>query len=161
MKFLLIALLLLPLFSYSQNVANLQLGEVNGSTFKMSENLNHDATIIIFWATWCVPCKKEFPELQALKEKLTDKDLQIIAISKDSPRSLTKVKNFVKTHTFDFIYLLDPDGLESSKLLVNNVPHTMVVNSEGKVTYNLTGYRQGDEQEIEKALYELWKESTN
>lgn len=157
MKRIILLLVFIPILLIGQNVSQLELQDVKGNTFKMADHLNTEGTVLIFWATWCVPCKKEFPQIQAIKEKYEDKNIQIITISKDSPRSLAKVKRFVKTHKYNFTYLLDPDGEASSKLLVNNVPHTMLVDTEGKVTYNLTGYRKGDEVEIEKALLNMWK----
>jgi len=157
MKRFILILVFIPVLLFGQNVSQIELHDVKGNTFKMGDHLDNDGTVIIFWATWCVPCKKEFPKLQVLKEKFNDKDIQIIAVSKDSPRSLAKVKRFVKTHKYDFTNLFDPDGEISAKLLVTDVPHTMLVDTEGKVTYNLTGYRKGDEVEIEKALLNMWK----
>jgi len=149
-------LFLLPLFLFAQNVKQIELDDVNGDTFVFADNLNHDATIISFWAIWCLPCQKEMPALQALKEKYKDKDIQIISISKDSPRSLAKVKSFVRSHHYDFVFLLDPDGEASSQLLVNNIPYSMLVDKTGKVVFTHTGYRKGDEAEMEKALLKLW-----
>ncbi len=150
-------ILLLPLLIGAQNVTQLELDDVNGDTFILEENLDHDAVVISFWATWCLPCKKEHPALQQVKEDFPDNDVLIIAISIDSPRSLAKVKNYVKSHKYDFSWLLDPSGEMAQEMLVNEVPYTMLVNKEGKVVFTHSGYRKGDEAELKKEIRKLLK----
>ncbi len=159
MKKLIGLLLIIPFLLPAQDLARYKLNDVDGNTFVFRKNLDYDANIIIFWATWCLPCKKEFPALQELKQKYKNKDIQIIAISVDSPRSLAKVKMFTKSHSYDFVYLVDPSGDVSNKLLVKEVPHTMLADKTGKVVYSLTGYRKGDEAQLEKNMLKLWETS--
>ena len=80
-------LILIPLFSIAQNVSQLTLSDINGNIFPINEHLDHDATVILFWATWCKPCKLECPKGQALLEKNEKIDINVLAISQDSPRS--------------------------------------------------------------------------
>ncbi|MBD3225547.1 MAG: redoxin domain-containing protein [Caldithrix sp.] len=157
-KKLLLLTLFIPILLPAQSVKYLQLDDIDGKPFIFSENLDHDATIIVFWATWCAPCKKEFPALQALKEQYENKSIQIIAISEDSPRSLSKVKMFARSHSYDFKYLVDPNQEVGNDLLVKSVPFTMLVNREGEAVYTKSGYREGDEAELNKALQNLWAE---
>lgn len=157
MKKIIFLILLLPTLLFSQDLSYLKLQDVSGNEFVFKNNLENDATLVLFWATWCLPCKKEFPAVQSVIEKYEKKNIKIIAISQDSPRSMAKVKSFVKSHKYDFTYLLDPNGEISSKLLVNSVPYTMLLNKEGKVIYSHSGYRKGDENELEKELQKYWK----
>ena len=154
----LLFVLFLPILIYAQNVRLIELDEISGDTFFMAENLDHDATVISFWATWCLPCKKEHPALQQMKEDLADYDLQLITISIDSPRSLAKVKSYVKSKGFEFTWLLDPNGEVSQELLVKEVPFTMLVNSKGKVVYTHSGYRKGDEKYLKTEIHKLLKQ---
>ena len=158
MKKLLIILLLIPVITVAQDLSKLELKDLSGKKFIMKNHLNNDATIILFWATWCLPCKKEFPAVQNLIEKHTDKKIKVITISQDTPRSLAKVKSFAKSHQYNFTYLLDPGGDISSKLLVNSVPYTFLLNAAGKVIYNHRGYRKGDEIELEKHIHKYWNQ---
>ncbi|OQX96443.1 hypothetical protein B6I21_00950 [candidate division KSB1 bacterium 4572_119] len=160
-RIVVIILLLFPMTLYSQNLSKVQLKEVSGKRFAFKNNLKSDATIVSFWATWCIPCRKEMDALQKIKEKFADKNIRIITISQDSPRSLAKVKSFVKTHHYDFTYLLDPGGETSAKLLVKSVPFTMLLDKNGKVIYSHRGYKKGDELEIEKELLKYWSKSAN
>ncbi len=153
----LIFLILLPLFLFAQNVKQVELNDVKGDLFILKDHLNHDATVVTFWATWCLPCQKEHPALEKIKKKYGDKDIQIIAISLDSPRSLAKVKKYVRTRRYDFVFLVDPNGEVSQKLLVTDIPFTMLVDKKGKVVFTHSGYRKGDESELEKAMQKLWQ----
>ena len=152
---LLILILIRPAWSSGQDLSRIRLKDINGKTFDMSRELDHDATVIIFWATWCKPCKLEFPKVQELKETYSDRDIRVITISQDSPRSVAKVRAFARTHPYEFIYLLDPEGEAGKRLLVNQVPFTLLVNEEGKVVYTKAGYREGDELELEEQILKL------
>jgi len=158
MKKVLMLLILLPILLAAQNVKQVELDDINGDTFAFAENLDHDATIITFWATWCLPCQKEQPALQKIKEKYSDKDIQVVAISLDSPRSLAKVKRYVRSHRqYDFVFLIDPNGEVSRGLLVNEIPFSMIVDKTGKIVYTHSGYRKGDEAQVEEELTKLWQ----
>ncbi len=150
-------ILLLVAFVGAQDFSKIELNDLQGNTFRFSDNLNYDATIVTFWATWCLPCQKEHPALQQLKEKYGDR-LQIIAISTDSPRSMAKVKSYARSHKYDFVFLVDPDREAATELLVNEIPQTFVLDRNGKVIYHHTGYRKGDEIELEKEILKFWKE---
>ena len=158
MKRLIFIILLFPTLVLSQDLSKLELKDVAGKKFIMKEHLNNDATIVLLWATWCMPCKKEFPAIQNLQEKYPQKNIKVITISQDTPRSLAKVKSFAKSHRYNFTYLLDLNGDVSSKLLVNSIPFTMLVDTTGKVIYNHRGYRKGDEIELEKQILKLWNQ---
>ena len=157
MKKLFLILFLVPLFIHAQDVKSLELDDVNGDTFVMEDNLNYDATVISFWATWCLPCQKEHPALLEVQKELGADKVQFISISIDSPRSLAKVKSYVRSHKYPFIFLVDPSGEEAQQMLVNEIPYTMLVNREGKVVFRHTGYRKGDEQELKTEIEKLLK----
>ncbi len=159
MKKLIIPIFLLPSLLFSQDISNLKMKSYDGKKFIVKNNLNNDATIVLFWATWCLPCKKEFTAIQKLQKKYPDKNIRVITISKDTPRSLAKVKSFVKSHSYQFTYLIDPSGEVCSKLLINAVPHSFLVDKKGKVFYSHSGYRKGDEDKLEKELLKYWKKS--
>ena len=159
MRKVIFILLLMPYLLFSQDLSRLKLKDVHGKKFELKKALKKDGTIVTFWASWCMPCQKEMPKLQKLKEKYKNKEFQIIAISQDSPRSIARVKSFVKSHHYDFIFLLDPDKEVSSRLLVNSIPFTMLLDENGKAIYTHQGYKLGDEKELEQKLLEFWQTS--
>jgi cytochrome c biogenesis protein CcmG, thiol:disulfide interchange protein DsbE len=144
--------------SLSQDISGIKLKDINGKNYDMKKNLDNDANIVLFWATWCMPCQKEFPAIEKILKKHPDKKINVIAISKDSPRSMAKVKSFVRKHNYPFTYLLDADGKMSSNFMVDAIPHSFLADGTGKVVYSHTGYRKGDELDLEKELLKLWQE---
>jgi thiol-disulfide isomerase/thioredoxin len=56
----------------------------------------HGRTILLnLWATWCIPCRKEMPALDALQEKLGAPDFEVVAVNIDT-RNLDKPKNWLR-----------------------------------------------------------------
>jgi thiol-disulfide isomerase/thioredoxin len=51
--------------------------------------------LVNFWATWCVPCRKEMPELTKLQAKLKAKGFQFITVSADEPEQEQDAVNFL------------------------------------------------------------------
>lgn len=155
MKKSIIILFIFASLLFSQNLSTGSCKTLDGKPFSFSDNLDAKANVVLFWATWCLPCHKE---LQAVNELLADydaQDIQVFAVSVDEPRSLAKVKVFTRKHKYDFTWLLDTNKKLSQKLLVENVPHSMIADQTGTVVYSHTGYRRGDELELKKKIDEL------
>ncbi|MFN0105039.1 MAG: redoxin family protein [Bryobacteraceae bacterium] len=51
--------------------------------------------LVDFWATWCVPCRKEMPELAKLEERLKARGLVLIPISADEPENEAAAREFL------------------------------------------------------------------
>src|SRR5437867_7214576 len=51
--------------------------------------------VIDFWATWCKPCLRSLPHLEALRKKYEGQQLLVVAISIDESRTQSKVKSYV------------------------------------------------------------------
>ncbi len=115
---------------FNRIVQNIDLFNIKG------EKIDFDKTPIVilnFWASWCVPCLKEFPSLQALREKFSTSELQILAVNSDDrdlPKTIAALERKMNLKlTFDF--LNQHSGL-SQKFKVTSVPTTIVF-AKGKV----------------------------
>lgn len=158
MKFKYIAILLLLIAAglSAQNVSQVTAKTVDGDRFQMKEQLESGPVIIAFWATWCKPCRKELPAIREIYDEYKDSGLSVVAISIDSPRSLSKVKSYVKKSGLPYKFLLDPSGEISNKLMVRDVPHTLLADQSGEVIYSHRGYNEGDEQKLAEKVSELF-----
>ncbi len=150
-----IIILILSAAISAQSITNLRLKTVDNKRFEIKEHLNKGPVVIAFWATWCKPCRKELPALKEIFEKYKGNGLSILAISIDSPRSLSKVKNYVKKSKLPFEFLVDPNGEQSTKLQVKDIPYTLLADNSGKIVYTHRGYREGDEKELAEKISEL------
>ena len=101
-----IALFLLPTLAHAderyilditspQPFPNIKFTDQNGKNLSLSDEKGK-LTIVHFWATWCVPCVDELPELDEIQKKYEVIGLKVIAISLDGNNNKAKVQAFLK-----------------------------------------------------------------
>jgi thiol-disulfide isomerase/thioredoxin len=64
--------------------------------------LKSPLVLVNFWASWCEPCKKEFPSILTLREKLAAQGLKVVFVSIDEPRDFEAAEDFLREHKVDF-----------------------------------------------------------
>ena len=115
-------------------------------------------TMISFWATWCVPCKKEIKNVRAkLADWHKEADFNYMTVSIDESRSEGLVRSYAVSQGWDFPYLIDPNGDLKRSLNFQNVPYTLIIGKDGKVAYSHSGYEEGGEAELFAKIKELSK----
>jgi peroxiredoxin len=156
MKKLLFSILAFSFFSFitlngdGDNIPSASLKTLDGSKINSSTFSNNGKPIIIsFWATWCKPCKKE---LDAIAENYADwqkeTGVKLIAISIDDARTTGKVVTDVKTKGWEYEVYLDENQDFKRAMNVNNVPHTFLVDGNGKIVWSHNSYSEGDEEKL-------------
>lgn len=94
--------------------------------------LSHDVTVINFFASWCVPCQREVPELNKLYEEIKDTDVALIGVNIDD-----KVDNrdeFLDAHEVEFpIFEFHDEEVGLDNLKVNVIPTTFFVDGDGEI----------------------------
>ncbi len=83
-----------------------------------------------FWAEWCAPCKKEFPTINKLKDKLKDKIFILGINNDDNPKKA--IPKTEKNYKLKFDSIPDPEGNYASLFKVSNIP-TTIIYKKGKV----------------------------
>ena len=153
--------MLISLSSQAQQMLpNVTLQTLDGKNIDLKRNLKKGRlTVISFWATWCSPCKKE---LDNIKEVYTDWQekykTDLIAVSIDDARSVSKISPIVKSKKWSYTVLSDKNEDLKRALNFQSVPFTIIVDSEGKIVYTHNGYVEGDENDLEDKLIELSKQ---
>jgi cytochrome c biogenesis protein CcmG, thiol:disulfide interchange protein DsbE len=89
--------------------------------------------ILNFWATWCVPCRREMPVLQAVHEAQKDAGLVILSLSQDVAGSQDTVRVFLATVGSTFPALLDADGAIATRYNVSLLPSTVFIHPTGTI----------------------------
>lgn len=140
-----------------KTVPSVTLNDVNGKKVDVADySKSGKITVLSFWATWCVPCKKELTNISDLYEEWQKKyNVQIVAISIDDSRSTTKVKPYVDGQRWSYDVLLDVNQDLKRALNIQSVPFTVVVDQNGKIIYTHSGYVDGDEYALEEELKKL------
>lgn len=142
-------------FAQSTSVSNLTFDELDGSTSKLSDYLRNGPVYLTFWALWCEPCKQELHALKSFAKDHADDPFTILAVNQDSPRSLAKVKAYVRSQAYPFPVILDPNTQVFQAFNGQNLPFSVLIDRNGKVVTTRTGYLPGDEKEIEKDILKL------
>ncbi len=132
--------------------ADFSLNDLSGEEIKLSDLLGKGPIIINFWATWCKPCVKELPHLDKIQKDYREKGVEVLAISEDSPWSVSKVKSFVAGNKYTFTVLLDTNGKVLRQFGLLGTPYTLIVSSEGEILFKHFGYRPGDEVTLREEL---------
>ena len=132
---------------------------VDGKIVNTSKFSNDGKPMIIsFWATWCKPCKKE---LDAIAEEYADwqkeTGVKLIAISIDDSRSAGKVATDVKSKGWDYEVYVDENQDFKRAMNVNNVPHTFVIDGNGKIVWQHNSYADGDEDHLLEVVKKVAK----
>ena len=128
---------------------------LNGKLINISSFLENGPILINFWATWCAPCLKEMKFLDKFNKKYIDLGFQVVSINTDTPRSLSKVKSFVKSRGYSFNILLDPKSEYIRKAGGKVLPYLLLVNTDGTIFKRHMGYNPGDEITLEKEILEM------
>jgi cytochrome c biogenesis protein CcmG/thiol:disulfide interchange protein DsbE len=134
------------------------LPDLAGEDVSLSERLKEGPVIVDFWATWCKPCIKAFPDLQEIFDNYKDCGLSVFAISIDGPRSTSRVGALIKSKGNTFEVLLDPAQKVAKKFHVTSVPRTVLINTDGTIAWAVTGYRPSNHEELGKAVALLFPE---
>jgi cytochrome c biogenesis protein CcmG/thiol:disulfide interchange protein DsbE len=134
------------------------LPNLDGEDVTLSELLEDGPVIVDFWATWCKPCIKAFPDLQEVFDKYRNCGLKVLAISIDGPKSMSRVGSLIKSKGNTFEVLLDPGQKVARKFHVTSVPRTVLVKTDGTIAYAVTGYRPKNHEELDAAVAKLLPE---
>ena len=90
--------------------------------------------VIDAWATWCAPCVRSLPLLQALRRDYSQRGVRVYAVSVDEDRA--QIPIFLASARVQLPVLLDPGGFAlEDKLKLKQMPTTWVVDRTGHVRY--------------------------
>ena len=110
--------------------ANFTLTDLEGKTWTLKD-LKGKVVLVNFWATWCPPCRKEMPDLEALYNRFQDEGFVILAVSEDEETA--KVGPFITEHKITYPILLDPGNKVNQLFQVEGIPKSFVYDRDGKL----------------------------
>ena len=109
--------------------ADFTLTDLQGKKWSLKE-LTGKVVLVNFWATWCPPCRKEMPDLNALYQRFKDQGFVVLAISDEEA---DKVKPFIAEGNISYPVMLDPGRKVNELFQVEGIPKSFVYDREGKL----------------------------
>lgn len=118
--------------------------------------LRGQVVMINFWASWCGPCRQEFPALDQIYAKYKPMGFALVGINVESEKS--DAERFLSQQQVSFPILFDPDNQVSGSYGVRAMPTTVLVDRQGRLRWSHMAYKPGDEakyiEQIRAALRE-------
>ena len=109
--------------------ADFTLTDLQGKTWHLAD-LKGKVVLVNFWATWCPPCRKEMPDLQAVYGKYKGQGFVVLSISDEED---AKVRPFIAERETSYPVLLDPGRKVAEAFVVEGIPKSFVYDREGKL----------------------------
>jgi cytochrome c biogenesis protein CcmG/thiol:disulfide interchange protein DsbE len=98
--------------------------------------LRGEAVVVNFWASWCVPCRKEAPQLARFSREMRS-SAQLVGVNfQDGKRAALA---FVREFGWQFPNVRDPNGELAARYQLIGLPTTFVIDREGRIARTLTG----------------------
>ncbi len=115
-----------------QTRVDLSFQDENGRQLSLLRDFKGHYVLLNVWATWCGPCVKEMPALNALQEHLAARQVALIALSEDR-QGQAKVANFYQGHELKNLAIyVDEEGAAMDLLELRGVPTTLLIGPDGR-----------------------------
>lgn len=138
--------------SHADSLPDFSLQDSGGKTWQLSA-LRGKVVMLNFWASWCAPCRKEMPLLEAMYQDLKESDFVLLAINTES--EVAEAEALLQELNLTFPILCDKDGAVVQLLGVNAMPTTLVIDGKGELRFANRGYRPGDEDKYRQQVESL------
>ncbi len=117
--------------------ADFTLPSLGGNPITLSDYKGKKGVVLVFFATWCVNCVKEVPEVKQFAEIAQKENVIVFGIDYKQPEEL--VKRFKESNRINYGILLDTEGKVTTGIFgIKGIPHIIGINTKGEVVYRGT-----------------------
>jgi cytochrome c biogenesis protein CcmG, thiol:disulfide interchange protein DsbE len=121
----------------------------DGAPIKLS-GFKGKVVYVDFWASWCGPCKQSFPWLNDMQSKYGAKGFQVVGINVDAKTA--DAKTFLTEVPAKFTVAFDDKGVTPKQFGIKGMPSSVLIDANGKVLLQHTGFRDADKAQLEQAI---------
>jgi peroxiredoxin len=129
--------------SAQQSAPALSLKDINGKTVKLSD-FSGKVVLLNFWATWCVPCRTEIPDLVKKQDEYQSQGLRIVGIT-FPPEDAAEVRRFARELKINYPVVIGTKETKRAFTTSETLPFTVIIDREGKVRGMIEGIMYADE----------------
>jgi peroxiredoxin len=112
----------------------------SGNVTKLSDHRGN-VVLLNFWATWCIPCQDEAPELQRIHHEFRDRKFRMLAVSVDTEWDV--IRQFNEKYKVNLPTYLDPGQQAARKYKVDKFPETFIIDPNGSIVKHFWTPPQG------------------
>ncbi len=129
------------------------LTTLNGEVVS-SQDYDQKVLLVNFWATWCLPCVEEVPQLNDLYSDFQSRGVEILGISMDSGDPEI-IRQFIERHGVKYLVALDDSSVGDSFGGVYALPATFIVDQQGEIVKRYDGYRPDYVKDMRRTIEQL------
>lgn len=119
-----------------EQAPNFAATSFDGETISLAQ-LRGRPVFLNFWASWCIPCIEEAPDLRSTYERFKGTDLVMLGVNSQDFR--TDAERYLNRHRLEYESVRDPSGKISSSYGVRAFPESFFISSSGTVEYVVYG----------------------
>jgi len=128
----------------------LRLPDADGKPVDLSD-YRGKVVLVNFWATWCPPCRKEFPSLGRVRKLFKPAEFEVLAVNIGEDPDMV----FSFTGITEFPVVFDRSSKIMATWRVNGLPTTLLVDRQGRLTWKAVGGREFDDPSIVATIKQL------
>lgn len=137
--------------AHAAKAENFSLRGLN-STVKLSAYRGR-VVYLDFWASWCTPCRKSFPWMNAMQKQYGKYGFDVVAINLDEDPALAN--EFLQQMPANFTVAFDPTGSTAESYSVDVMPSSFLIDRKGELVAVHKGFRNGDSAALENEIRQL------
>ena len=113
-------------------------------------SLRGKAVYIDFWASWCAPCRRSFPWMNAMQEKYAGNGLVILGVNVDKKREAAD--RFLAQTPAKFTIGYDEQGTVPALYAIKAMPSSVLIDAQGVVVFIHSGFRDEETGDLESRI---------
>ncbi|MEZ4334614.1 MAG: TlpA disulfide reductase family protein [Myxococcota bacterium] len=106
-----------------------------------------------FWASWCAPCLKAVPEIEAIRKEFAGKSFQVVAVNLDQQPK--KALRFLEKNPVGYPSASDPKGRLPQQFGLETMPTSYLIDGDGVIRYVHRGFQRGDGKALRAEIQKL------
>ena len=132
------ALAFLPCFAgidVGQTAENFSLQPAEGGKAVSLLDFKGKPTLVVFWAMWCPPCRREIPDLKNIHKSYAEKGLQMVTVAISYRETREDVIRFKQVNELPYLVLWDEGSTISERYSIEGIPTVLLLDGSGIIKY--------------------------